>query len=177
MAPEVRARHRKLGNLLPKGTAILGAAFVALVLLSLPLFAVFANMLGERGRLRTAVVAAQLAGAQPGTLEAHIALREAAAQSAISEEALANAALGVPWQAVLERVAPPDASGVRIVGLTQQGALIQVRALADSEASLSAYEARLRGTPLFQSATLQRGLAQPGALAFTVTIQVQGYAP
>ncbi len=173
-----RARARKLGTLLPRGTAILLLGLAILLLLSLPLFALFASMMADRARLRSAVVAAQVVGAEPATLEALRALRAAAAEGATIEDLLAGAAhAAVPWQAILERVVPPATAGVRLVALTQHGAEIEVRALADAEPSLAAYEARLRGSSLFRSVTLQRGLAQPGAIAFTLTLTLREYTP
>ncbi len=176
MQRELWARGRKLGTLLPRGTAILWLGLMLLILLSLPLFALFASMMSERARLRAALVAAQHVSAEPASLETLLALRAAAVEGTSAELAIARALHPLPWPVVLERVLPSPAAGVRLVGLSQRGQEIQLRAIASAEASLAAYEAHLRASPLFRSVSVQRSLTAPGALTFTATLTLAEYA-
>ncbi|HOG47872.1 MAG TPA: PilN domain-containing protein [Anaerolineae bacterium] len=175
-----------LAALLPQGAAVLWLAAAALLLLSLPLFALFDGMRADVTRLRVAIVQAQAESVSSATAEELAALRQAAASGLAAEEqvsaAIAAAGLGVPWNAVLERALPVPADGISLTALEQRGAELRIQGLAGSEAALATYLARLGAAPVFDSAQAERGVAsQPGgpgpSIAFAITLRVRGYQP
>lgn len=186
MLPHVRRKLRflPLPSACERGAAILWLAVAALVLLSLPLFVLFANLRSEVANLQAAIVAAQVALAQPLSSEELAALQAAAASNDAVEAGLqgsiADAAQGAPWQALLECIVPPPSLPVRLTGLHQLGADLTVQGLA-GEAALSAYVARLSGTPLFDLVACQPATgATPtadGAIPFSVALRLRGYHP
>ncbi len=171
---------------LPQGAALLWLATAVLVLLSLPLFALFASMRADVSRLQAAIIQAQARSASPATQEELAALRQAAASGLASDESVSTAVAaavqgGVPWTAVLERILPSQGTGVSLAALEQRGSELRLRGSASSEAALTAYLARLSAASIFSSVQAERNVASqpvgPGPLAFTVTLRVRGYQP
>jgi Tfp pilus assembly protein PilN len=182
MERQLPAGRHRLGASLPHGAAILALGVVVLALLTLPLLVLFSQLSGDVGRLRAAVAAAQIAGAEPGAMADILALRALAAEGIVTEAALQQALAyagerGVAWLAVLERVVPSPDSGLSLTGLWQRGAELQLRVVAVDEAGLSAYLARLRASSFFDDLQIERGAAEPGTVSFTITLHLRGYEP
>ncbi len=182
MARDTRTRPgiSFLPSLLPQGAAVLWLAVAVLVLLSLPLFALFASFLGDVSRLQAAVVAAHAAAVSPATAEELAALQAQAALSAAVEEGMQAVVVsgGAAWGVVLERIIPLPSSGISLTGLEQHGADISLRGRAIHESALTAYVARLQTAPAFASVRREDvpGAAQ-GPIAFRLALRLQGYRP
>ncbi len=178
MRPESARWGGKRRARAPQSAAILWLGVVLLILLSLLLLSLYAGMSNDCSRLRAAVVAAQVVGAEPAALEELWALRSAAVESAADETTLLRAASGgIAWTALLEHILPPAQAGVHLLSFEQHGAEIQLQAEADGEAALLAYVQRLRASTFFLSVEFERGLAAGSPAAFTVTLHLRAYNP
>jgi Tfp pilus assembly protein PilN len=171
--------HR--GSPQSRGAAVLWLTAATLVLLALPLFALFASLRADVARLQAAVVEAQVAAASPAPAEDLATLRAAAA-SGLTTEASVQAALagrtGVAWVAVLERIVPPAPAKVSLTGLQQRGCDLAIHGQAIDEPALLTYLARLQGSPLFEAVQLQSTAGAGGTIiAFSVAVRLRGYTP
>jgi Tfp pilus assembly protein PilN len=152
-------------------------AAAALSLLFVLLFALFDALLADVGRLQTAVVLAQVSRISPVSMEEIAALRATAHDLAATEELLQDTLArsgqgGIPWLAVLQRIAPVPPSEVQLSGLTQHGDTIIVRGTAAEGPALAAYVARLRGSLLFTGVQIESA-----APSFAISLRVKGYEP
>ena len=156
MEPESGQQRRPtpVPPLFPRGLFALWLAAAALVLLSLPLFALLGNLQQDVMRMEDALTQARLARLSPVPPEDLPALRATATALAGQEDALQNAAQlaagqRIPWAAVLDQIAPLAPAEIRITGLRQQQDTVTVQGVAQSQQALTAYVGRLRSSPLF----------------------------
>jgi len=164
---------------LPRGAALLWLALAVLILLSVPLFALLADLRAQVAQLRNAAAGAQVSGAVAPSSQALAALQAGAARSMATEDSLEGAAdANIAWRAVLERVVPAPSAGVRITCLRQHGLDLTVEGVAADDPSFRAYLGRLQGTPLIDLTTLQASTssASAGSVAFSINARLRSFA-
>jgi len=161
MEPNTRFQPRptSVPRSFPRGAVLLWGAAAVLVLLSLPLFALFDAEQNDVGRLQAAIVQAQISRILPPSGEEISALRATATAVADAEDRLLRAVESagrkpVSWPAVMECVIPPASSQIQLISLRQEQATLNIQGIAEGELALLAYVARLRGSPLFDDVQL-----------------------
>jgi len=151
-----------------------------LILLSVPLFGLLADLRADVAQLRLAAMGAQASGAISPTGQVQAVLQAAACQTAAAEAAVEALAIRpMPWRAILERALPEPGSAVRITSLRQERATLTIEGVAASEAFFQGYLTRLQGTPFLDVASLQASTnsTSPGAISFTIDAQLRGDVP